>query len=134
MATKKLEGFKLVAVVQFARAPHTEYYYALYDEDIEPGDEILVSGVISEWPIVKRVITAQEAALEFKNNIIAEVICKIDTSRYAQRINKRKQKEKLKSEMDKRKKEIQKMKDDEYYANIDAVFAGMLKEYTSYEV
>lgn len=132
MAATKLEGYKSVAVVKFPGI-NREYYYALYD-DFKSGDRVLVSGAADECPTIVRVLTAREAAEECKVNIISEVICKVDLEKYEERLSAREKKKKLKAEMEKRKKEIQKMKDDEYYALMDAEFASMLKVYRELSV
>lgn len=123
----KLEGFTKVAVIKYGCV---SYHFAIYDDgtNYEPGDMVVVSGNSAPGEI-DEIISAEDAASRFKKNITAEVICKIDTSAYVARLEKRKEKEKLKKEMDKRKKEIQQRLDDEYYASKDPQYAEMLKEY-----
>ncbi len=123
----KLEGYSKVAVIKYGCV---SYHFAIYEDgtNYEPGDMVVVSGNSASGEI-EEIISAEEAANRFKKNITAEVICKVDTSAYVKRLEKRKNKEKLKKEMDKRKKEIQQRLDDEYYASKDPQYAEMLKEY-----
>ena len=123
----KLEGYSKVAVIKYGCA---SYHFAIYDDgtNYEPGDMVVVSGNSAPGEI-DEIISAEEATNRFKKNITAEVICKVDTSAYVTRLEKRKNKETLKKEMDKRKKEIQQRLDDEYYASKDPQYAEMLKEY-----
>lgn len=121
----KLEGFERVAVVKYGCS---EYHFALYDDDIKVGDKVVLSG-ISNYTEVTDIITAEEAAKKFKKDITQEVICKIDTSAYDQRVENRKKKEQIRKQMEKRKKELQALKDNEYYAGLDEEFAAMYEEY-----
>lgn len=125
----KLEGYSKVAVVKYGCCP---YHFAIYDDgtDYNVGDMIILSG--GSMPAkIEEIISVEEANERFKKSITAEVICKIDTSAYDERVRKREEKEKLKKELNKRKQEIQKRLDDEYYASRDEVYAEMLKQYES---
>lgn len=125
----KLEGYSKVAVIKYGMCT-TPYYFAIYDDgnDYNVGDMVIFSSGSTPAKI-DEILTLEEATERYKKNIIAEVIGKVDISSYEKRIEKRKQKEKLKKELDKRKKEIQKKLDDEYYASKDETYAEMLKEY-----
>lgn len=123
----KLEGYKKVAVIQQGIGCYAkDYFYALYDENICVGDKVLITGNASGqvWTI-KDVI---EKEYGITNNITSEVICKIDTTDYDERCEKRKQAEEIRKQMEKKKKEIEARKNDDYYANLDEGYAAMLKE------
>lgn len=66
--------------------------------------------------------------------IISEVICKVDTSAYKNRLKAREEKAKLRSELDKKKKELQKIRDDEFYAAMDPAFAELYEKYNKISV
>lgn len=128
MAKTKLEGFSRVAVLKFgASYPH---YFALYDDgtDYKIGDMVVVSGN-SRPSVIIDILTAEEAAEKTSLSITAEVIGRVDTTAYDRRVAMRKEKESLKKEMTKRRGEIQKKLDDEFYASKDPEYAEMLKRY-----
>ena len=120
-----LEGFKRVAVIKF-EGNNSEWHYALYDDDISTGDNVLLSGNYGlKHGNVTDIISPDEAKNRMGNKKIQqEVICKIDISAYKRRVET-----KLKSAITKRKKEL-----DEYYASIDLEYVEMLNQYNSYEV
>lgn len=128
MAKTKLEGFSRVAVLKFdASYP---YYFALYDDgtDYKVGDMVAVSDGSSPG-VISDILTTEEAAEKKSLSITAEVIGRVDTTAYDRRVAMRKEKEALKKEMAKRRGEIQKKLDDEYYASKDPEYAEMLKRY-----
>ena len=88
---------------------------------------VIVSGVCRDILEIKSILTPEEVS----KNIIAEVICKVDTSAYDYRILKRKKAEKLKKEMDKMIKEMDESKKYEMYAEENPDLAEMLNEYKS---
>lgn len=123
----KLEGYSKVAVIKYGEVP---FYFAIYDDgtEYEIGDTVVLSGSSPDSKIVE-IISKEEASERLGKNITAEVIAKYDASAYLKRVEQRKEKEKLKKELDKRKKEIQADIDNEYYASKDALFAEMLEKY-----
>ena len=130
---EKLIGFKNVVVIEQGCGYNTkDYFYALYDDNIYPGDKVLVSGSASGqiWT-VKDVIDYDESVIT--KNITAEVICKVDTADYDNRCANRKEVEKLRKEMDKKRKEIEARKDDEYYASLDDDYKAMLEQMKKFE-
>lgn len=131
MAGKGLEGFEKVAVVIF-NGCNTQYCYALYDDDVFAGDTVLLDN--GRTALVEVVVSAEEASQFTSKKIISEVVCKVDVSRYELRKKHREEKEKLRKLLDKRKTELQKLKDDEYYAGIDPEYAELLKEYSNITV
>ena len=121
----KLTGFNKVAVIEQGCGYNTkDYFYALYDDNIYPGDKVLVSGSASGqiWT-VKDIVYEDTFA---NKNIMAEVICKVNTYKYDERCANRKKAEELRKQMDKKRKEIEARKDDEYYASLDSEYAEML--------
>jgi hypothetical protein len=128
MARTKLEGFSRVAVLKFGTS--RPYYFALYDDGTyyKIGDMVVVSGSSSP-SVITDILTAEEAAEKTSLSITAEVIGRVDTTAYDRRVAMRKEKEALKKEMAKRRGEIQKKLDDEYYASKDPEYVEMLKRY-----
>ena len=120
-----LEGFKRVAVIKF-EGNNSGWHYALYDDDISTGDNVLLSSNYGlKHGNVTDIISPDEAKNRIGNKKIQqEVICKIDISAYKRRVET-----KLRSAITKRKKEL-----DEYYASIDLEYVEMLNQYNSYEV
>ena len=118
----KLSGFKKVAII---RQGYKDYYYALYDDCIVVGDKIIVSGTAKDqvWKI-KDIISCTE-----HQNVTAEVICKVDTSEYDQRVAKRKQLCALEKQMDQEIKMILEDQKYELYAKQSPKIAELLAEY-----
>lgn len=122
-----LTGFNKVAVIEMCGR---EYHYALYDEDIQAGDQVLVSGTASGTiRSVKEVLTVEEAKLRYKSNINEEIICMVDTSEYDARVEKRKEATQLKKDMDKIIKKMDEVNKYEMYANQNLELAAMLAKY-----
>ena len=123
----KLTGFKRVAVIEIA---NTNYYYALFDEDINAKDTVLVSGSASNRILtVKEVITPEEAKEKYNKDICAEVMCKVDLSYYNKRVENRKKAEELRKEMDKKIAEMDVMNKYTMYAERNPELAKMLESY-----
>lgn len=122
----KLTGFKKVAVVKIGSI---DYHYALYDDDINVGDSVLVSGTNSKIVVVEEVISSDEAKARTDKTIISEVKCKVDLSKYNERVENRKKAEKLKQEMDKKIAEMDEINKYVMYAERNDDLAKMLEEY-----
>lgn len=123
----KLTGYNKVAVIEING---TDYHFALYDDDIQVGDWVLVSGNCNaRLLMVKEVITKDEAKERFNKDITAEVICKVDLSAYDTRVENRKRAEKLRKEMDKKIAEMDEMNKYVLYAEKNEDLAKMLAEY-----
>ena len=122
----KLSGFNKVAVIEQGTGYNQkDYFYALYDDNIYPGDKVLASGSASGLIWTVKDVFEYDETIPTKN-ITAEVICKVDTSAYDKRCANRKKAEELRKQMDKKRKEIEARKDDEYYASLDSEYAEML--------
>ena len=130
----KLTGYTKVAVIEQGDSwsGMKDYYYALYDDGFiyQPGDSVLVSGGArnSVWEI-KEIISSEEAAEKCKKNITAEVICKVDTSAYEERVSRRKAAESIKSKMTQMVKKMDEEMKYEMYASKNAEFASMYAKY-----
>lgn len=127
MVSKKLTGYSAVAVI---RQCYSKYHFAIYDDGnvYNPGDKVLVSGNNCVQTI-DSIISPEEAAKIYNKNITAEVICKIDTTAYDERVVKRKEAEKLKKEMDKIIKEIDETKRYEMYISESPELKDMYEKY-----
>lgn len=127
MAAKKLTGYKAIAVI---KQSYGKYHFAIYDDGnvYSPGDKVLVSGNNCVQTI-DNIISPEEAVKIYNKNITAEVICKVDTSAYDDRVTKRKEAEKLKKEMDKIIKEIDETKRYEMYTSESPELKDIYEKY-----
>lgn len=121
----KLTGYNKVAVIEING---TNYHFALYDDDIQVGDRVLVTGNCNIQTI-KEIITKDEAKERYSKDITAEVMCKVDLSAYETRVENRKKAEKLRKEMDKKIAEMDEMNKYVLYAEKNDELAKMLEEY-----
>ena len=121
----KLTGFNKVAVIEMSC---TDYHFALYDDDIQAGDDVLVTNNVNLLK-VKEVITREEAKERYPKDITAEVKCKVDLSAYETRVENRKKAEKLRKEMDRKIAEMDEMNKYVLYAEKNPELAKMLEEY-----
>lgn len=124
-----LTGFNKVAVIKIG-AYETEYNFALYDDTIKAGDKVFVTGV-NEGKIltIDRVIPVEE--IDYHGNLTAEVITKVDTTDYDNRVFNRKRKAELIAKMDKM---IEKNKDvDKYRKYADILGGDMAKMFEEFE-
>lgn len=123
----KLTGFKRVAVIQMCGA---DYHFALYDDDIMPGDTVLFTSVCGDQVgKVKNVISAEVAAVNYSKSITAEVICRVDMSAYEKRVENRKEAERIKKEMDKIVKKLRSEKEYDMYAKESPELQDLLMQY-----
>lgn len=96
MATN-LTGFKRVAIIDFG-GYNNRYAYALYDDTVEVGDEVVVTGKAEgQLLTVVEIINATDTDV----NITAEVIAKVDKTDYNKRVENRRRKAELARQMDK---------------------------------
>lgn len=125
---KELEGYNRVAFVTIENSAR-KYAYALYDDDIQPTDYVLVTGQAEgEICFVDSICSADDT-----NNIpvTEEVICKVDLTAFYERVDKRRKKARLKAKMLNKRKELEVSRLDEMYASIDEDYAKMLDELKS---
>ena len=120
-----LKGY--YAVAETVQGYGGKYYYAIYNDGntYKTGDMVIVSGACGDVLEIKNILTPEEIT----RNITAEVICKVDTSAYDYRVQKRKKADKLKKEMDKIIKKMDESKKYELYAEENSELAEMLNEY-----
>ena len=124
MAT--LKGYYAVAET---KQGNSHYSYAIYDDGniYKVGDQIIVSGRCGAVLEITNILAPEEVT----TNICAEVICKVNTTAYDERVKNRKKAEKLKKEMDKMIKAMDESKKYEMYAEENPELAEMLNEYKS---
>mgnify|MGYP000932611291 FL=1 len=121
-----LKGYYAVAET---KQGSSHYYYAIYNDGktYKVGDHVIVSGRCGDVLEITDILAPEEVM----TNICAEVICKVDTTAYNKRIEKRKKAEELKKKMDKMIKAMDESKKYEMYAEENPDLAEMLNEYKS---
>lgn len=128
----KLTGYYAVAVIEEGTGYcKKDYYYAVFDDGntYKAGDQVLVSGCNKDVLTIKEILTVPEAEVKCNKNITAEIICRVDTSAYDQRIENRKKAEKLKKDMDAVIKQMDVTKKYEMYAAENPELAALLDQY-----
>ncbi len=128
----KLTGYYAVAVIEEGTGCcKKDYYYAVFDDGntYKAGDQVLVSGCNKDVLTIKEILTVPEAEAGCTKNITAEIICRVDTSAYDQRIENRKKAEKLKKDMDAVIKQMDVTKKYEMYAAENPELAALLDQY-----
>lgn len=124
---KKLSGFTRVAIITMS---NIDYGYALYDNVIRVGDNVLVTGKASnKILLINEIITPEEFTKRTDKCITEEVICKVDLSAYNQRIENRKKAADLRKQMDRKIAEMDEMNKYTMYAERNPELAKMLAEY-----
>lgn len=125
----KLTGYDKVVVVEIGTKL---YYHALYNEDIVVGDQILVSGSMDKkFFVVKEIISVDVLKDRYNGDITSEVISKVDTSAYDERVHNRIKAAELRKEMDKKISEMDELNKYVMYAEKNPELAKMLNEYLS---
>lgn len=127
----KLTGYYAVAVIEEVTCYcKKDYYYAVFDDGntYKAGDQVLVSGCNKDVLTIKEILTVPEA-VKYNKNITAEIICRVDTSAYDQRVENRKKAEKLKKDMDAVIKQMDVTKKYEMYAAENPELAALLDQY-----
>lgn len=128
----KLTGYYAVAVIEEVTCCcKKDYYYAVFDDGntYKAGDQVLVSGCNKDVLTIKEILTVPEAEAKFNKNITSEIICRVDTSAYDQRVENRKKAEKLKKDMDAVIKQMDVTKKYEMYATENPELAALLNQY-----
>lgn len=128
----KLTGYYAVAVIEEGTGCcKKDYYYAIFNDGstYKAGDQVLVSGCNKDVMTIKEILTVPEAEAGFTKNITAEIICRVDTSAYDQRVENRKKAEKLKKDMDAVIKQMDVTKKYEMYAAENPELAALLDQY-----
>lgn len=121
-----LKGYYAVAET---KQGNCYYHYAIYDDGntYKVGDKVIVSGRCGDVLEIINILSPEEVI----TNICAEVICKVDTTAYDERVENREKADKLKKEMDKMIKAMDESKKYEMYAEESPELAEMLNEYKS---
>ena len=128
----KLTGYYAVAVIEEVTCCcKKDYYYAVFDDGntYKAGDQVLVSGCNKDVLTFKEILTVAVAEVKYNKNITAEIICRVDTSAYDQRVENRKKAEKLKKDMDAVIKQMDVTKKYEMYATENPELAALLDQY-----
>ena len=128
----KLTGYYAVAVIEEVTCCcKKDYYYAVFDDGntYKAGDQVLVSGCNKDVLTIKEILTVPEAKEKGRKDITAEIICRVDTSAYDQRVENRKKAEKLKKDMDAVIKQMDVTKKYEMYAAENPELATLLDQY-----
>lgn len=123
----KLTGFEKVAVI---KQGYGVYHFAIYNDgfDYQPGDTVIVSGN-NQIQKIYEIITQEESIQRFDKNITAEVICKVDTSSYDNRVEDRKRAVDVKKKMDTMIKKMDETSKYEMYAERNPEFKELLEAY-----
>lgn len=118
----KQTGYKRVAAIKGTRIPYL--YYALYDDDIEAGDTVLVSGCNTGKIVeVNHTFPAHCITRYFDKEITEEVICKVDMSAYNKRLTLRAEEEK-RNKLDDLEKQMYEISDE--YNSIVSEYLNLL--------
>lgn len=128
----KLTGYYAVAVTEEGTGCcKRDYYYAIFNDgnSYKTGDQILVNGCNKGILRIKELLTVPEAEVRCAKNITAEVISRVDTSAYDQRVENRKKAEKIKKDMDAVIKQMDATKKYEMYAAENPELAALLDQY-----
>ena len=128
----KLTGNYAVAVIEEVTCCcKKDYYYAVFEDGntYKAGDQVLVSGCNKDVLTIKEILTVPEAEVKYNKNITAEIICRVDTSAYDQRVENRKKAEKLKKDMDAVINQMDVTKKYEMYATENPELAALLDQY-----
>lgn len=126
-----LIGTYNVAMVKMLQGVNTtkEYAFALYDEKVNVDNLVLCDTQYGY--AVARVVNIMPLDEYEGVNITKEVICKVDFTDFEKRKERRKKAQKLKSEMDKKVKELQDIALIELMAEKNPELKTMLEEYKS---
>ena len=101
------------------------FEFALYDTTITEGDFCVAKSKTHAFDIV-RILGLREKSDEA---ITREIVCKIDFSAYAKRLDDRKRRDELRKAMAKKAAQLQEIAMYQMLAESDPVMAALLKEY-----
>lgn len=127
----KLTGYYAVAVIEEGTYSKKNYYYAIFNDGntYKAGDQVLVSGCDKGILTIKEILTVPEAEVRGAKNITAEIICRVNTSVYDQRVENRKKAEKIKKDMEAVIRQMDTTKKYEMYAAENPELAVLLDQY-----
>lgn len=123
----KLTGYVAVAVVELCGR---DYHYAIYNDGTiyEEGDKVIVSGK-NTIRTIKEIIRPEEVENRYSGDIMAEVVCRLNTRAYDERVRRRREAEKTKKEMDKLIKEMDEVNKYEMYAKQNPELQELLQKF-----
>lgn len=126
----KLDDFNLVARVKHVSGYDTNkiYCFALYDPNVAAGDYVVVNTF--ENPQICKVesVVSKDDGLKECPQICKPILGKVDASAFLANEEKKKVKAELRKKMDAKKKQIEALKNDEYYASLDPEYKEMLEK------
>lgn len=126
----KLDDFNLVARVRHVSGYDTNkiYCFALYDPNVAAGDYVVVNTF--ENPQICKVesVVSKDDGLKECPQICKPILGKVDASAFLANEEKKKVKAELRKKMDAKKKQIEALKTDEYYASLDPEYKEMLEK------
>ena len=125
-----VKGNYEVAMVKFVNGTNTEreYAFALFDTNVCVGDIVLCD--TSNGYNVARIVRIIRQS-EYTGVVTKEIICPVDFSAFEERKERRKQKEKLKKQMDRMVKDNQELVLYQMLAEKNSEMAEMLAPYKS---
>lgn len=126
--TPMFENF-VVAKIQFLDNPVPVYSYALYEDDINPGDVVVVQTGSHGFALAK--IYSLDGTPEAKKEVIKgrQVVCKVDFSAYNARQDALRRANELQKQMDAKVREVQTLHIYEMFAEKDESLKAMLDEF-----
>lgn len=124
---QKMENYLNVAVVQFLndRDPFRTYEYANYTPDLAVGDLCAVASAHHGLGLAE-IVEIKDHASE---DLFREIVAKVDTSSYDNRVERRKKAAELRAQMRERAKQLQDIVLYQTLAERDPSMAQMLQEY-----
>lgn len=122
-----MDGNYRIALVKFIEGTNTDkaYEYALYDNDINVNDNVVVKSAHHGLGIGTIVGFAENVG----QDVTREIICKADFAAYNARLDARKRRDELRTSMAKRAAQMQEIAVYKVLAEADPDMAAMLKEY-----
>ena len=130
MKKEKLTDYNKLAIINIGCK---NYYYALYDDNIQVNDLVIVTGVAAGTVHKVLDITEVSKADIDQLDIISEVIGKVDTTAYDKRVEVRKRKSELKATLDKKIAELDEMDKYARYAKLSPEFAELFEQLKALE-
>lgn len=123
-----ITGNYRIAMVKFVQGTNTVkgYAFALFDNDIKVDDTVLCD-TVNGYGVAKVIeIIAKD---EYDGDVTKEIVCSVDFTNFEQRKKNREEAKKLKSEMDKKMKEMQELALYEVMAEKSPELKEMLEAY-----
>lgn len=124
----KMDGNYRIALIKFLDGQNTDkaYEYACYDNLLATNDKVVVKSAHHGYGV--GIIT--DFVENVGQDVIREIICYADFSRYENRIAARKRRDELRKEMAKKAAQMQEIALYKMLAQDDPAMADLVKEYT----